>query len=66
MQSGQPERDVGFRIFSDTTVDHREILAGAPTEQVYLTAGTYHLLADLMKVGWHPRYETLMHNAEEE
>lgn len=61
MKKGCSEEDIGFEIFSDTTEKHREKLAGSDTEQVYLTSGTYHLLADLLKVGWHPRYETLIH-----
>jgi hypothetical protein len=60
MKSGAAEQDVGFQIFSETTEEHREKLAGSDTEQVYLTSGTYHRLADLLTVGWHPRYETLM------
>jgi hypothetical protein len=60
MKSGAQEQDVGFEIFSDTTSEHREKLAGSDTEQVYLTSGTYHRLADLLTVGWHPRYEVLM------
>ena len=60
MKGGAAEQDVGFEIFSDTTLDHREKLAGSDTEQVYLTSGTYHRLADLLTVGWHPRYEDLM------
>ncbi len=55
-----PEEDVGFEIFTETTEDHREILAGTQTEQIYLTAGTYHRLADAIKLGWHPRYKDLM------
>lgn len=60
MSQSTPEKDVGFQIFTDTTESHREMLAGIDTEQVYLTAGTYHRLADMIRVGWHPRFETLM------
>ena len=60
MRTGIAERDVGFEIFTETTEDHREKLAGTDTEQVYLTSGTYHRLADLLCVGWHPRYEDLI------
>jgi len=60
MKQSAPEADVGFEIFTDTTEDHREKLAGNDTEQVYLTSGTYHRLADLVRVGWHPRFEELM------
>ena len=58
-----PEEDVGFEILTDTTEDHRERLAGSDTEQVYLTSGTYHRLADLVRVGWHPRFKALMQEA---
>ena len=60
MKGDADESDVGFEIFTETTEDHRERLAGTETEQVYLTSGTYHRLADLLRVGWHPRYEALM------
>ncbi len=60
MKSGTDESDIGFEIFTETTENHKERLAGSETEQVYLTSGTYHRLADLLRVGWHPRYDTLM------
>lgn len=60
LRSGTTEENVGFDIFTETTEDHREKLAGTDTEQVYLSSGTYHRLADLRTVGWHPRYEALM------
>jgi hypothetical protein len=60
MRGGIADQDVGYEIFTETTEDHREKLAGTDTEQVYLTSGTYHRLADLLSVGWHPRYEDLM------
>lgn len=59
-KSTASEEDVGFEIFTDVTESHCEKLAGADTEQVYLTSGTYHRLADMIRVGWHPRYLTLM------
>jgi hypothetical protein len=60
MQAGAPEAHIGFQIFTETTEDYREKLAGADTEQVYLTSGTYHRLADMRRVGWHPRFTELM------
>lgn len=60
MSKGKPEADIGYKIFADTTESHRERLAGSDTEQVYLTAGTYHRLADLLSVGWHPQYKALL------
>jgi hypothetical protein len=60
MKQGKGEADVGFEIFADTTEEHREKLAGSDTEHVYLTSGTYHRLAEMLRVGWHPRFEHLM------
>jgi hypothetical protein len=60
MSQASREEDVGFEIFTETTEDHREMLAGSSTEQVYLTAGTYHRLADMIRLGWHPRFKDLM------
>ncbi len=64
-QGRQQEEDVGFEILSDTTEGHREKLAGSDTEQVYLTSGTYHRLANMIRVGWHPRFEELMRELKE-
>jgi hypothetical protein len=60
MSQATREEDIGFEIFTDTTEEHREKLAGSDTEQVYLTSGTYHRLADMIRIGWHPRFEELM------
>jgi hypothetical protein len=60
MKKANGEPDVGFEIFTETTEDYREKLAGSDTEQVYLTSGTYHRLADMVRVGWHPRFKELI------
>jgi hypothetical protein len=60
MREGCDERRAGFELFTETTENYRERLAGMETEQVYLTSGTYHRLADFLTVGWHPRFEELM------
>jgi hypothetical protein len=65
MNQGAPEEEIGFEVFTDTTEEHREKLAGSDTEQVYLTSGTYHRLADMIRVGWHPRFEQLMRELSE-
>jgi hypothetical protein len=61
MSKSDSEEDIGFKILIESTESHREKLAGSDTEQVYLTSGTYHRLADLLRVGWHPRFTDLMH-----
>ena len=60
MSRANREEDVGFEVFTETTEGHREMLAGSLTEQVYLTAGTYHRLADMIRLGWHPRFKEIM------
>ena len=60
MKKLELEEDIGFEIFTDTTEEHREKLAGSDTEQVYLTSGTYHRLTDMIRIGWHPRFKELM------
>lgn len=57
--------DVGFEILMETTENYRERLAGSDTDEVYLTSGTYHLLAELLELGWHPEYLTLIKKEEE-
>ncbi len=65
MKQDHPPGDVGFAILMETTENHRERLAGSATDEVYLTAGTYHLLADLLELGWHPEYATIIQEAAE-
>jgi len=64
MRQDSTEIDQGFEIFYEVTENHREKLAGNDTEQVYLTSGTYHRLADVLDVGWHPRFVELMQETE--
>ncbi|MBP6782171.1 MAG: hypothetical protein KA152_00155 [Verrucomicrobiales bacterium] len=65
MRNNEAERDVGFEVFTDTTEAHCEKLAGSDTEQIYLTSGSYHRLAEHLQVGWHPRFEELMRQPSE-
>lgn len=65
LNRAETEEDVGFKVLCETTDGHRERLAGVETEQVYLTAGTYHRLADQLIVGWHPRYLELLNKEQQ-
>ncbi len=58
-QSDLSDRDQGFCIL-DQTIDHKEYLAGEPTQQSYLTRGAFHRLADVPQIGWHPKYKDLL------
>lgn len=53
------EEAIGSQIYFDTT-NYREELAGQKTIGYYLTEGTYHMLSDDRRVGWHPRFKTLL------
>ncbi|NOU63217.1 hypothetical protein GC096_04040 [Paenibacillus sp. LMG 31461] len=55
--------EVGLQILS-VTLDHREVLAGQPTEQFYLTRGSYHHLSSELKVGWHPDFKEIFGERE--
>ncbi|MGG4397140.1 ABC-three component system protein [Paenibacillus thiaminolyticus] len=57
--------EMGLNVFEDT-LNHREKLAGYPTEEFYLTRGTYHHLSNRMTVGWHPEYNNLIKTNSEE
>lgn len=46
----------GRHILADTTYDHYENLAGQACEELYMTAGHYHRLADDDAVWWDPEY----------
>lgn len=63
--SDETEKEIGFRTMNDVlSPDHHPILAGEPTEQVYLANGTYHRLSDEKTIGWHPRYRELLDEGE--
>jgi hypothetical protein len=59
-RKSHPECDQGFEVFTEVTEGYREKLAGFDTEQTYLTSGTYHRLADMIRLGWHPNFKELM------
>jgi len=49
-------QDVGKAVLNQA-MDHREMLAGQPTQEWYLTRGAFHKLADEPRVGWHPNFQ---------
>ena len=64
LSRAEEPRDVGYSIYDRTTAEHREPLAGQPTVERYLTAGTYQRLADDLLVGWHPSFRDLLQTKE--
>jgi len=53
----------GIQTYAET-INHKERLAGQLTENYYLTRGTYHMLADILDVGWHPKFKELLKSDE--
>lgn len=47
----------GKHVFAETTYHHREVLAGNPCEELYMTSGHYHRLADDNLVWWDPEFQ---------
>ena len=58
-ESNKSEKEQGLLIFTDIS-DFKADLAGAPTNQLYLSQGTLHRMADEKSVGWHPHYKELL------
>ncbi|MBA1349923.1 ABC-three component system protein [Rhizobium sp. WYCCWR 11146] len=46
----------GKHVFAETTYHHREALAGQPCDELYMTSGHYHRLADDNLVWWDPEF----------
>jgi hypothetical protein len=57
--------DCGRSLYQDS-IEHREFLAGVPTQQWYLTRGHLHRLADEPRIGWHPKYPELLESDADE
>lgn len=46
----------GKHVFAETTYHHREALSGYPCDELYMTSGHYHRLADDNLVWWDPEF----------
>jgi hypothetical protein len=53
----QPAIMQGKHILARSTFDHLEPLFGLPCEELYMTAGHYHRLADENEVWWDPSFQ---------
>lgn len=56
--SGHPEKDQG-RLLLHECLQHRCKVQGRETPS-YFTSGSFHALADDLRVGWHPRYRDFL------
>ncbi|WP_354129903.1 ABC-three component system protein [Bradyrhizobium sp. RT3b] len=50
--------ELGRRILIQSTYHHHEPLGGQPCDELYMTSGHYHRLADDDEVWWDPTYKT--------
>ncbi|MEH2469202.1 hypothetical protein V1281_001544 [Nitrobacteraceae bacterium AZCC 2161] len=52
--AGHTDEVIGQMVLADTTYDHRESLDGYACDELYMTSGHYHRLAEQDDVWWHP------------
>lgn len=53
-------RELGFEIYDLTACSgYNGVLAGYTTTESYLTKGTYYIMSDSLRIGWHPQWESL-------
>jgi len=48
---------IGLAVLADTTYEHKETLDGHPCDELYMTSGNYHRLAESDEVWWHPTFQ---------
>ncbi|TBB59409.1 hypothetical protein ELH43_38700 [Rhizobium ruizarguesonis] len=53
---GQRNCDIGQTVLADVTYDHREALDGHSCDELYMTSGHYHRLAEEDEVWWDPTF----------
>jgi len=49
------DEDRGYNIYLDC-MEYKGELAGIQTKEKFTTSGTYHRLANISKLGWHPKW----------
>jgi len=57
--------DLGQDIY-DATLGYKATINGYSTRNYFLTNGIYHLLANELRVGWHPNFEKLLKRKKNE
>lgn len=55
--AGQPKTEIGQTVLADVTYEHRENLDGHACDELYMTSGHYHRLADEDEVWWDPTFQ---------
>lgn len=62
--SGAPVGQVGQAILADVTYEHRESIDGQPCDEIYMTSGNYHRLAEGDEVWWDPEFTPRRNGAD--
>jgi len=55
--AGRPPQQVGQSVLAEATYEHRENLDGHACDELYMTSGHYHRLADEDDVWWDPTFQ---------
>lgn len=55
--SGQAKTVIGQTVLADVTYEHREPLDGHACDELYMTSGHYHRLADEDEIWWDPTFQ---------
>ena len=48
---------IGLAVLADTTYEHLESLDGHPCDELYMTSGNYHRMAEENNVWWDPSFK---------
>lgn len=51
-----PPSEIGLAVLAETTYEHRESLHGHACDELYMTSGNYHRLAEGDEVWWDPGF----------
>ncbi|MDC7682191.1 hypothetical protein PQU92_02820 [Asticcacaulis sp. BYS171W] len=54
--AGRTNSEIGHAILAEATYQYKEPLDGHPCDELYMTAGNYHRLADDDEVWWDPAF----------
>lgn len=55
--SSESASAIGLAVLADTTYEHREGLDGHACDELYMTSGNYHRMAEMDDVWWDPSFE---------
>lgn len=57
-------KDAGHEFYRSFYVDPQHTMPSFKNKGLYITKGSYQMLSDFIKIGWHPNYKKLLENDE--